>query len=149
MSQGQPRRSGIGQRRAVDGISTSSKKVTIGEALEATAATAGDKPVDASDAAAIQAAEAIATGMNAISGGVAASAAAAAAANASVDRDEDKTKLCEVVADANMRLTDKEATREDAERVAAAEMRNKPDLRTHPGRVGASVLAAAKLNYDR
>ncbi|KAG6473079.1 late embryogenesis abundant protein 31-like [Zingiber officinale] len=147
MSQGQPRRSGIGQRRAVDGISTSSKKVTIGEALEATAATAGDKPVDASDAAAIQAAEAIATGMNAISGGVA--AAAAASANASVDRDEDKTKLGEVVADANMILTDKEATREDAERVVAAEMRNNPDLRTHPGGVGASVLAAAKLNQDR
>lgn len=89
---------GIGQSGAVDAITTFAKKVTIGEALEATAVTAGNKPVDASDAAAIQAAEAIATGMNAISGGVAATAAAAAAANASVGGDEDKTKLGEVVA---------------------------------------------------
>ncbi|XP_074568066.1 late embryogenesis abundant protein D-34-like [Curcuma longa] len=138
--QGQPRRHDWGG----DG-----KKVAIGEALEATAATAGNKPVDASDAAAIQAAEAIATGINAISGGVAATASAAAAANASVDRDEDKTKLGQVVADASMRLMDKKATREDAERVAAAEMRNNPDLRTYPGGVGASILAAAKLNQDR
>ncbi|RWW27413.1 hypothetical protein GW17_00008150 [Ensete ventricosum] len=73
-------------------------KVSIGEALEAAATTAGDKPVDASDAAAIQAAEATATGENAVTpGGVAASAQAAAAANALKDRDEEKIKLGEVV----------------------------------------------------
>ncbi|RRT64731.1 hypothetical protein B296_00041635 [Ensete ventricosum] len=111
-------------------------KVTIGEALEATATTAGDKTIEASDAAAIQAAEAIATGVNAVTpGGVAAAAQAAAAANASTDRDDDKTRLGQVV--------------KDAERVLAAEMRNSPDLLTHPGGVGASMVAAARLNQQR
>ncbi|URE17482.1 late embryogenesis abundant protein [Musa troglodytarum] len=71
-------------------------KVSIEEALEAAATTAGDKPVDA---AAIQAAEATATGVNAVTpGGVAPAAQAAAAANALKDRDEEKIKLGEVVA---------------------------------------------------
>lgn len=38
--------------------------ITIGEALEATALSIGEKPVEQSDAAAIQAAEVRATGMN-------------------------------------------------------------------------------------
>lgn len=44
---------------------------------------------------------------------------------------------------------DKEATREDAERVVVAEMRNNPEMRAHPGGVGASMVAAARLNQER
>lgn len=72
---------------------------TIGEALEATAQTAADKPVDQSDAAAIQAAEVRATGSTVITpGGLAASAQSAAAHNETVDRDENKIKLNQVLA---------------------------------------------------
>ncbi|XP_009411288.2 late embryogenesis abundant protein D-34 [Musa acuminata AAA Group] len=126
-------------------------KVSIGEALEAAATTAGNKPVDASDAAAIQAAEATAAGANAVTpGGVAAAAQAAAAANALKYRDDEKTKLGDVVADASVWMAmDKEATREDAERVVVAEMRNNPEMRAHPGGVGASMVAAARLNQER
>ncbi|RWW58321.1 hypothetical protein BHE74_00034815 [Ensete ventricosum] len=98
-----------------------------------------------------KAAEATATGENAVTpGGVAASAQAAAAANALKDRDEEKIKLGEVVGvDASVWMAmDKEATKEDAERVVAAEMRNNPQLRAHPGGVGASVVAAARLNQE-
>lgn len=73
-------------------------KITIGEALEAAVLMAGDKPVERSDAAAIQAAEARATGMNAtVPGGVAAQALAAADANARETRDEGKTKLRDIL----------------------------------------------------
>lgn len=73
--------------------------ITIGEALETTAQTAGDKPVDQSDAAAIQAAEVRATGSTVTTpGGLAASAQSAAAHNETVDRDEDKIKLSQVLA---------------------------------------------------
>lgn len=72
-------------------------KITISEALEATAFAVGRKPVERSDAAAIQAAEARATGLDAnIPGGLAAQAQSAAAANAWTARDEDKTKLGDV-----------------------------------------------------
>lgn len=82
---------GGGERRRDSGM-------TIGQALEATARTAGNKPVDRSDAAAIQAAEARATRTNMVaSGGVAAAAQAAADANARVTRDEDKIKLADVL----------------------------------------------------
>ncbi|KAI3962003.1 hypothetical protein MKX01_021886 [Papaver californicum] len=125
-------------------------KITIGEALEATALTAGDKPVDQSDAAAIQAAEVRATGRNVITpGGVAAAAQAAATFNARVSRDEEKTTLGDVLTDAAVKLpADKEVTRRDAEGVVSAEMRNNPNLVTHPGGVAASVAAAARLNQD-
>lgn len=43
---------------------------------------------------------------------------------------------------------DKPATREDAERVAGAEMRNNPAMTTHPTGVAASVAAAARLNEN-
>lgn len=73
--------------------------ITIGEALEATVLTAGNRAVDYSDAAAIQAAEVRATGRtNIIPGGVAAAAQSAATRNARATRDEDKTKLAEVLA---------------------------------------------------
>lgn len=37
-------------------------------------------------------------------------------------------------------------TRQDAEGVVTAELRNTPNLSTHPGGVAASVTAAARLN---
>lgn len=72
--------------------------ITIGQALEAACQTIGNKPVERSDAAAIQAAEVRATGNNVISpGGLAATAQAAATFNARMDRDEDKIKLSYVL----------------------------------------------------
>ncbi|KAK8514503.1 hypothetical protein V6N12_057409 [Hibiscus sabdariffa] len=122
--------------------------ITIGEALEATALTAGKKPVEWSDAAAIQAAEVRATGRTSIMpGGVAAAAQSAATLNARATRDEDKTKLADILANATSKLpSDKPATRKDAEGVMGAEMRNDPNLTTHPAGVAASIAAAARLN---
>ncbi|KAL9408098.1 hypothetical protein AB3S75_046612 [Citrus x aurantiifolia] len=124
--------------------------ITIGEALETTAQTAGDKPVDQSDAAAIQAAEVRATGSTVTTpGGLAASAQSAAAHNETVDRDEDKIKLSQVLAGATAKLAaDKAVTPQDAEGIASAEQRNNPNVDTHPGGVAASVAAAARLNEN-
>ncbi|XP_071733011.1 late embryogenesis abundant protein D-34-like [Rutidosis leptorrhynchoides] len=121
--------------------------ITIGEALEATARTAGNKPVEQSDAAAIQAAEVRATGSKVtIPGGLAAQAQSAATLNTST-REEDKVKLNEVLTDATVKLpADKVATREDAEGVFSAEKRNNPNSMAHPAGVAASVAAAANLN---
>ncbi|KAK1593022.1 hypothetical protein Q3G72_034548 [Acer saccharum] len=106
--------------------------------------------VDQSDAAAIQAAEMRATGSNVIiSGGLSASAQSAAAHNESVYRDEDKIKLGAVLTGVTRRLAaDKAATRQDAEGVVSAELRNNPNVATHPGGVAASVAAAARLNEN-
>ncbi|CDP08585.1 unnamed protein product [Coffea canephora] len=122
--------------------------ITIGEALEAAVLTAGNKPVDYSDAAAIQAAEVRATGRtNIVPGGVAAAAQSAATRNARVTRDEDKTKLADVLSEACTKLpADKPVTRRDAEGVIGAELRNDPNLTTRPGGVAASLAAAARLN---
>jgi hypothetical protein len=152
-----------------------SGRVTIGEALEATVLTAGKKPVEWSDAAAIQAAEVRATGRtNIVPGGVAAAAQSAATHNSRTEKDKDKTKLADILAvynqqfygmmfvfvnymivcydlvqDATTKLPkDRAATRRDAEGVAGAEMRNDPSLATHPGGVSASVAAAARLNQN-
>ncbi|OMO62279.1 Seed maturation protein [Corchorus capsularis] len=124
--------------------------ITIGEALEATALTAGKKPVEWSDAAAIQAAEVRATGRTSIMpGGVAAAAQSAATLNARATRDEDKTKLGDILSNATAKLpSDKPATRRDAEGVTGAEMRNDPNLTTYPAGVAASVAAAARLNQS-
>uniref|UniRef100_A0A7N0TJJ1 SMP domain-containing protein n=1 Tax=Kalanchoe fedtschenkoi TaxID=63787 RepID=A0A7N0TJJ1_KALFE len=124
--------------------------ITIGEALEATAVTAGDKPVEWSDAAAIQAAEVRATGRTTIiAGGLAAAAQSAATMNARIANDESKTKLADILSDATSKLpTDKPATRRDAEGVVGAELRNDPNLTTHPGGVAASIVAAARLNQQ-
>ncbi|KAJ0034494.1 hypothetical protein Pint_24810 [Pistacia integerrima] len=124
--------------------------ITIGEALEATAQTAGDKPVDQSDAAAIQAAEVRATGANVVtSGGLAASAQSAAAHNEIVNREEEKIQLKEVISGATAKLpADKAVTRQDAEGVVSAELRNNPNVATHPGGVAASIAAAATLNEN-
>lgn len=79
--------------------SSSSIDITIGEALEATALTSGNRAVDYSDAAAIQAAEVRATGRtNIVPGGVAAAAQSAATRNARITKDEEKTKLSEILA---------------------------------------------------
>ncbi|KAF2575086.1 hypothetical protein F2Q70_00000329 [Brassica cretica] len=72
--------------------------ITIGEALEATVLTAGNKPVEWSDAAAIQAAEVRATGRtNIMPGGVAASAQSAATLNDRANSEDDKTTLAVVL----------------------------------------------------
>ncbi|XAR58554.1 hypothetical protein NMG60_11013994 [Bertholletia excelsa] len=122
--------------------------ITIGEALEASTVMAGNKPINQSDAAAIQAAEARATGTNEIaSGGVGGSAQSAANWNARTARYEEKTRLGEVLGDATEKLpSEKAATREDAEVVRQAELGNNPRMATHPGGVADSVAAAARLN---
>lgn len=124
--------------------------LTIGEALEATAHTVGDKPVEQSDAAAIQAAEMRATRRNEVTpGGVAAMAQSAAAYNAGCDREEDKIKLSDVLLGATAKLpADKAATRQDAEGVVGAELRNNPTVTATPGGVAASVATAARLNEN-
>ncbi|KAM1095701.1 hypothetical protein FF1_010538 [Malus domestica] len=131
-------------------VGGSAVQITIGEALEATAMTAGQKPVEWSDAAAIQAAEVRATGRtNIVPGGVAAAAQSAATLNARATKDEEKTKLADILANATSKLpADKPATRRDAEGVTGAEMRNDPYLTTHPTGVAASVAAAARLNEN-
>ncbi|KAM0015890.1 putative Late embryogenesis abundant protein, SMP subgroup [Helianthus debilis subsp. tardiflorus] len=125
--------------------------VTIGEALEAAGLSAAEKPVEQSDAAAIQAAEVRATGrMEVIPGGVAAKAQGAASQNARTMCDEKKTKLGDVLTDASSLLPeDKVVTRVDAEGVIGAEIRNQPELATYPGGVAASMAAAARLNQNK
>ncbi|RCV40920.1 hypothetical protein SETIT_9G093900v2 [Setaria italica] len=126
--------------------------VTIGRALEAVAATAaGGKPVDQSDAAAVQAAEMCATASSATApGGVAAAAQAAADHNARAARDEDKVKLRDVLSNAREKMpADRGATGEDAERVVSAEIRNKLDMATTLGGVAEAVTTAARLNQER
>ncbi|KAL2510693.1 Seed maturation protein [Abeliophyllum distichum] len=124
--------------------------ITIGEALEAAALSAGDKPIDESDAAAIQAAETRATGLgHVVPGGVGAEAQSAAAYNIRTTRDEQKTKLGDVLADASEKFADdKPVTRDDAEGVINAEIRNKPDQATYPGGVSDTMAAAARLNQE-
>ncbi|KAF5776197.1 putative Late embryogenesis abundant protein, SMP subgroup [Helianthus annuus] len=125
--------------------------VTVGEALEAVALSATEKPVEQSDAAAIQAAEVRATRrMQVIPGGVVAKAQGAASQNARTRRDEEKTKLGDVLTDASSVLPkDKMVTREDAKGVIRAEIRNQPELATYPGGVAASMAAAARLNQNK
>ncbi|PUZ38961.1 hypothetical protein GQ55_9G238500 [Panicum hallii var. hallii] len=127
-------------------------KITIGEALEATAFSAGDQPVEPSDAAVIAAVEVRATGTDeAPPDGLAARARAAVDANALAQRQEDRATLRDILADATSRLgTDKEVEREDAARVVGAEVpRGSPDAAARPGGVAASIAAAARLNRGR
>ncbi|GAB4830398.1 hypothetical protein Ancab_020035 [Ancistrocladus abbreviatus] len=125
--------------------------ITIGEALEATALSAGNKPVDQSDAAAIQAAEMRAIGSNETPpGGVGAEAQSAAAWNALSMSPEDKTSIADVLGDATAKLSDdKVATTRDAKDVIAVEIRNNPEMATALGGVGESVATAARLNQSR
>ncbi|KAK9182620.1 hypothetical protein WN944_025765 [Citrus x changshan-huyou] len=123
--------------------------ITVGQALEATMQTIGDKPVELSDAAAIREAEMRATGSNVVTqGGYAASAQSAAAYNTGMIGDEDKIKLRDVLAGASAALPAKVVTRQDAEAVVNAERRNSPQLTTHPGGVAESMETAATLNEN-
>lgn len=80
------------------GATLDKDSITIGEALEASAISAGDKPIDQSDAAAIQAAEVRATGNNEITpGGIGAEAQSAASLNTRAMRDQDKTTLGDIL----------------------------------------------------
>ncbi|CAL4925104.1 unnamed protein product [Urochloa decumbens] len=127
-------------------------KITIGEALEAAAFSAGDQAVEPSDAEAIAAAEALACRADeAPPDGLAARARAAAEANAAAARrEEDRATLRDVLADAASALgADKEVEREDAARVVGAEVRSDPDATARPGGVAASIAAAARLNRGR
>ncbi|KAI9196276.1 hypothetical protein LWI28_022528 [Acer negundo] len=124
-------------------------KLTIGKALEATIQTAGNKPVEYSDAAAVAEAEMRATGRNAvIQGGYGASAHSAAAYNTGMIGDENKIKLKDVLAGASRGFPAKEVTRADAEAVAHTEQRNSLNLTTHPGGIGTSMDTAARLNEE-
>ncbi|CAL5207001.1 unnamed protein product [Lathyrus oleraceus] len=155
MSQEQPQRPQANQfpeateNHASDpGLVLDKNAITIGEALETSALTrAGDKPLDQSDAAAIQAAEMRATGKNQTEpGGLGAMAQSAATRNTRT-MPLQKTTLADVVSGAREKLgADKAVTREDAERVIGAELRNKDDMKTTPGGVAGSMAAAATLN---
>ncbi|KAL8513614.1 hypothetical protein ACS0TY_012915 [Phlomoides rotata] len=125
--------------------------VTVGEALEATALSAGDKAVDEGDAAAIQAAEIRATGLgHVVPGGVGAEAQSAAAYNRTTEDESKKTKLEDVLTDATEKLTsDKPLTLEDAEGVIYAEIRNREDLVPHVGGVAAAMAAGARSNLEK
>ncbi|KAJ8506607.1 hypothetical protein OPV22_007493 [Ensete ventricosum] len=128
--------------------------VTIGQALEAAGMTADDRPVGRADKAAVQAAEVRATGLGGpLPGGLGSAADAAAEANARVGDAAQRAKLGDVLADAAARLpADKAVTREDAERVRAAEERNYEggeDMEQEEGGVAAAVMAAAGINEAR
>ncbi|KAJ4840004.1 hypothetical protein Tsubulata_016147 [Turnera subulata] len=120
----------------------------IGEALEAAALSAPDKPIDQSDAAAIQVAEMRATQSSELSpGGVGSHAQAAANRNRKIMSPENKIKISDVLACATQKLpSDKQVTGEDAQDAVAAEIRNKPDMTTSSGDVASSMAAAAGLN---
>ncbi|XP_070044750.1 late embryogenesis abundant protein D-34-like [Nicotiana tomentosiformis] len=144
-----PSEAGDGERAArYPTTGVQSESTTIGEALEAVALTAGDKPIEQSDAAAIQAAEVRATGLGEVMpGGIGAEAQHAAAINARTTPEDDKTTLSDVLTDATSRLIgDKAVKKEDAEGVVGAEIRTKSDLATHPGGVAASMAVASSLN---
>ncbi|KAM3315392.1 hypothetical protein ACQJBY_033860 [Aegilops geniculata] len=143
---------------AARGAAGDDTKMTIGEALEAAGYAAGDRPVEHSDAAAIQAAKVRATGQDVyIPGDLAAQSAADA--NVWAARDEEKAKLGDVLSNATAKLVahkeqnataklvaDKEVESDEAARVALAETRNKDDKTVRPGGIAASVAAAARLN---
>lgn len=135
--------------------------ITIGEALEVVATIVGNKPVDDSDAAAIQAAEMRATGATAPPiNGIGFQAQSAAMVNARRIYDEDKTTLAEVIGDATEKLeSDKPVTARDAEKVRAAELqgdvdglmgshllRDAPKESVTPGGVAEALATAAIIN---
>ncbi|WVZ74837.1 hypothetical protein U9M48_022963 [Paspalum notatum var. saurae] len=143
-------------------VAAATDAVTIGEALQAAAQTsAGDRPVGVADAAAVQAAEARATGLcGTVPGGVAAAAQQAAEANMKPPQVEGGGKarlsLRDVVGDdaaAAALPADKVATREDAEKVAAAAARNAVKGAGAAGNKGSGVVeavaAAADMNEGR
>uniref|UniRef100_A0ACD5ZWR6 Uncharacterized protein n=1 Tax=Avena sativa TaxID=4498 RepID=A0ACD5ZWR6_AVESA len=125
-------------------------KVTIGEAMEAAALSAGERPVEEADAAAIRAAETRAQGADRVMpGGLADQAWAAASANNWAERDEEKITIGDVLSDATTKLADdKPAEHEDAARVVQAETYSDARARTKAGGVGAALTTAARLNQE-
>ncbi|XP_030536107.1 late embryogenesis abundant protein D-34-like [Rhodamnia argentea] len=137
-----------GATAAAGAQGTQKSAITISKALEAAAQSAGDKPVDRSDAAAILVAELRATGTTvAIPGGLGTSAETAAAYNEGTRREDAKIKISDLLTGATLKLpADKLASREDAEQVVNAEVRTGGKTAAHPGGVAASVAVAARLN---
>ncbi|KAF7070083.1 hypothetical protein CFC21_075639 [Triticum aestivum] len=136
------------------GVEEATDAVTIGEALQAAAQTsAGERPVDLADAAAVQAAETRATGLGGVvPGGVAAAAQQAAETNMRPDlAEEEKVRLRDVLGSAAAVLpANKVATREDAVAVATAAKRNAPAGGGGGGKgVADAVAAAAEMNERR
>ncbi|PON55241.1 Seed maturation protein [Parasponia andersonii] len=84
-------------------------------------------------------------------GGIGAVAQSAATQNTRVKSELNKTTISDVLGDTTKKVpADKAVTREDAEGVIGAEIRNKPDiLSTTPGGVAASIAAAARLNQNK
>ncbi|XP_065041376.1 late embryogenesis abundant protein D-34-like [Musa acuminata AAA Group] len=126
-------------------------EVTIGQALKAAGMTAGDRPVGRANKAAVQVAEVRATGLGGpLAGGL---GSAAAEANARVGNAAQRATIGDVLADAAARLpADKAVTREDAERVRAAEETNYEggeDREQEEGGVAAAVMAASGINAAR
>ncbi|CAF1923564.1 BnaC05g01750D [Brassica napus] len=144
------RKQGAGSSKPGPAIVTmgSVDTVTIGEALEVTALSLGDKPVDRKDAAAIQAAETRATGDSKTRpGGLAEAAQEAAATNERTALEEAKVTIADILTDATEKLQgDKVVTSEDAEAVVGAELKNSPEMKTTPGGVADSMSAGARLN---
>ncbi|KAF7063093.1 hypothetical protein CFC21_069623 [Triticum aestivum] len=136
------------------GVEEATDAVTIGEALQAAAQTsAGERPVDLADAAAVQAAETRATGLGGlIPGGVAAAAQQSAETNMRPGlAEEEKVRLRDVLGSAAAVLpANKVATREDAVAVATAANRNAPAGGGGGGKgVADAVAAAAEMNERR
>ncbi|CAL4968568.1 unnamed protein product [Urochloa decumbens] len=131
-------------------VAEATDAVTVGEALQA--APGDDRPVSLADAAAVQAAEMRATGLGgSLPGGVAAAAQRAAEAN--MAEGKAAVRIRDVLGDAAAALpADKVATREDAEKVAAAAARN-VGKRAGAGGKGSGVVeavaAAADMNEGR
>ncbi|KAG7970531.1 hypothetical protein I3843_07G088600 [Carya illinoinensis] len=113
--------------------------ITVGEALEASSLSAGNKPVEQI------------TGKNEVTpGGVAAMAQSAADINPQIMPDQAKMRLLDILSDASARLPgDKAVTREDAERVIGVEIRNRRDMSTTPGGVAESMAPTARLNQNK
>ncbi|XP_051200271.1 late embryogenesis abundant protein 31 [Lolium perenne] len=131
-------------------VEEDTSKVTIGEAMEAAGLSAGERPVEEADAAAIRAAETQAQGEDGVlPGGLADQAWAAASANAWAERDEDKITIGDVLTDATTKLADdKPAEHADAARVVQAETYSDAGARTKAGGVGAAMTTAARLNQE-
>ncbi|KAL2935695.1 Late embryogenesis abundant protein 32 [Bienertia sinuspersici] len=119
--------------------------VTIGETLEAVAHCAGNQAIDKADAAAIAAAEKRAVGANAPPGwGLGAQARNAADWNAKAPRDELVTTIDDVLKDASLKLPhDKAVTREDANVIMEAEVKNDPEMTTTIGGVETQISQEA------
>jgi hypothetical protein len=129
-----------------DSFFATADAITIGDALEAAAVGASDRPVGENDARAIQSAVMRATGAPPRAGGVAAAAMSAADLNPRVPS-ADKTTLADFLMDATITMeADKVVTQEDAAKVLAAEMRAPHEGEVTPGAVAAAIQAAADMN---